>query len=448
MLKRSRKRSSCASGSGKVPSSSTGFCVASTRKGRGSGRGDAVHRDLALLHRFQQRRLGARRGAVDLVGQHHLAHQRARPELEVLRLLVEPVDAGDIRRQQIGRELDAPEGAAQRDGQGACQRRLADAGHVFHQDVALAQHGRQRQVDDVVLADDDFLDVGAQPAREIVDHSHPCGGISREYSMRPGGGCYNAAQMRTLIALDLETTGLDPERDAVIEIGAVRFRGPRLEAQWSTLVNPGRPIPPFVVELTGIDDGMVARAPRLSEALAGLVEFCGDATLIGHNVGFDLAFLRPHGALTFNEAHDTLEMASVLLPTAARYGLGPLASELGVPVAASHRALDDAQTTRQVYQHLFQAALELPSAGSRGDHAPGRRDRLGRGSRFRRSLPADHARRPRSLPGAAAAALPVHTSRPHAAAAHPGGRADRAGWGGAFRYPRARGPTGGAFRRL
>jgi len=178
--------------------------------------------------------------------------------------------------------------------------------------------------------------------------------------MRPGGGCYNAAQMRTLIALDLETTGLDPERDAVIEIGAVRFRGPRLEAQWSTLVNPGRPIPPFVVELTGIDDGMVARAPRISEALAGLVEFCGDTTLIGHNVGFDLAFLRPHGALTFNDAHDTLEMASVLLPTASRYGLGPLASELGVPVTASHRALDDAQTTRQVYQHLLQAALELP----------------------------------------------------------------------------------------
>ena len=173
-------------------------------------------------------------------------------------------------------------------------------------------------------------------------------------------GCYNAAQMRTLIALDLETTGLDPEREAVIEIGAVRFRGPRVEDQWSTLINPGRPIPPFISELTGIDDGMVARAPRLSEVLGALVEFVGDAPLIGHNVGFDLAFLRRKGVLEFNEAHDTLEMASVLLPTAARYGLASLASELGVPVTASHRALDDAQTTRLLFQHLFEIALRLP----------------------------------------------------------------------------------------
>ena len=173
-------------------------------------------------------------------------------------------------------------------------------------------------------------------------------------------GCYNAAEMRTLIALDLETTGLDPERDAVIEIGAVRFRGPRVEDQWSTLINPGRPIPPFISELTGIDDGMVARAPRLSEALGALVDFVGDAPLIGHNVGFDLAFLRRKGVFGLNEAHDTLEMASVLLPTAARYGLRSLASELGVPVTASHRALDDAQTTRQVFQHLFEIALRLP----------------------------------------------------------------------------------------
>ncbi len=78
--------------------------------------------------------------------------------------------------------------------------------------------------------------------------------------MRVMSGCYNAADMRTLIALDLETTGLDPERDAVIEIGAVRFRGARVEDEWSTLINPGRPIPPFISELTGIDDLMVARA--------------------------------------------------------------------------------------------------------------------------------------------------------------------------------------------
>ena len=176
--------------------------------------------------------------------------------------------------------------------------------------------------------------------------------------VRPG--CYNAADMRTLISLDLETTGLDPERDAVIEIGAVRFRGARVEDQWSTLINPGRPIPPFISELTGIDDLMVARAPRLNEALGDLLKFVGDHALLGHNIGFDLSFLRRKGVFEFNEAHDTLDMASVLLPTASRYGLASLAAELGVPVAASHRALDDALTSRQVFLHLYEIARQLP----------------------------------------------------------------------------------------
>lgn len=178
--------------------------------------------------------------------------------------------------------------------------------------------------------------------------------------MPPMTGCYNASDMRTLIALDLETTGLDPERDAVIEIGAVRFRGTRVEDQWSTLVNPGRPIPAFISELTGIDDQMVERAPRLSETLGDLAKFVGDHALLGHNVGFDLAFLRRKGLFEFNEAHDTLDMASVLLPTASRYGLASLAAEFGVPVGASHRALDDAQTSRQVFLHLYEIARQLP----------------------------------------------------------------------------------------
>ncbi len=175
--------------------------------------------------------------------------------------------------------------------------------------------------------------------------------------MRVLPGCYNAADMRTLIALDLETTGLDPERDAVIEIGAVRFRGARVEDQWSTLINPGRPIPPFITELTGIDDLMVARAPRLNEALGDLLKFVGDHALLGHNIGFDLAFLRRKGIFEFNEAHDTLDMASVLLPTASRYGLASLAAELGVPVA--ERVPLQSTVTDDNAQYLFTKALRM-----------------------------------------------------------------------------------------
>jgi len=166
--------------------------------------------------------------------------------------------------------------------------------------------------------------------------------------------------MRTLVALDLETTGLDPVRDAILEIGALRFRGARVEKSLSQLVNPGRPIPPFITQLTGIDDSMVASAPRLSGVLGELVELIGDAPVIGHNIAFDLAFLQRRGLLADALGIDTFDLASVMLPSIGRYGLGAIARQLGIPVPASHRALADAQTTHQVFLQMVERARQLP----------------------------------------------------------------------------------------
>ena len=168
--------------------------------------------------------------------------------------------------------------------------------------------------------------------------------------------------MHTLVALDLETTGLDPERDAVIEIGAVRFRGPRVEDEWTTFVNPGRPIPPFVSQLTGIRDEMLVGAPRLGAVLADLRQFVGDHPVLGHSIRFDLSFLQPRGLFQDNISLDSFDLAAVLLPSAPRYRLQSLASELGVPSAGAHRALPDAHTTRLVYLRLLDRARELPRA--------------------------------------------------------------------------------------
>ena len=133
------KRSICASGRGKVPSYSMGFCVAKHQEGRGHGIGDAVHRHLALFHGLEQRGLGLGRGAVDLVGEDDLRHDGAGPKLEFQRLLVEDADAGDVAGQHVGRELDAAEGAADAAGDGAGEHRLADAGHVLDQQVAFTE---------------------------------------------------------------------------------------------------------------------------------------------------------------------------------------------------------------------------------------------------------------------------------------------------------------------
>lgn len=166
--------------------------------------------------------------------------------------------------------------------------------------------------------------------------------------------------MPTLVALDIETTGLDPKRDSIMEIGAVRFNGRRVDEEWSTLVNPGRAVPPFITQLTGISNQMVAHAPPISDVLTELADFVGDLPIIGHNVSFDLSFLRRHRIFGYNDAIDTYEMASVLLPNASRYGLGPLSRILTVPLPATHRALDDALVTHGVYLRLHEMALDLP----------------------------------------------------------------------------------------
>ena len=95
----------------------------------------------------------------------------------------------------------------------------------------------------------------------------------------------------TFCVLDIETTGSDRVQDAITEIGATKVRGGECLGTFATLVNPGRAITPTVTVLTGITDSMVAVAPRIESVLPTFLEFLGDAVIVGHNVGFDLAFI-------------------------------------------------------------------------------------------------------------------------------------------------------------
>ena len=168
--------------------------------------------------------------------------------------------------------------------------------------------------------------------------------------------------MTVVVSLDLETTGLDPQQDAIIEIGMVRFNGHRIDREWNTLIHPGRRIPPFITQLTGITDQMVLKAPPINAVLQDLVQFIGNAPILGHNINFDISFLRKQQKNLFvaNDVIDSYDIASILLPGASRYSLGALGVALGVPLAATHRALDDAHVTRGVYLQLLEEALRLP----------------------------------------------------------------------------------------
>lgn len=166
--------------------------------------------------------------------------------------------------------------------------------------------------------------------------------------------------MSFIVAVDIETTGLNLNEDAIIEIGAVKFKGHRVEEEWSTLVNPHRPISSFITQLTGISNSMVRNAPSLRDVMGDLISFVGDAPVVGHNVSFDLSFLQQAGALKQNIAIDTYELAAVLLPKATRYNLSALAQQLGILLPATHRALDDARVTHRVYLSMLEKAHEVP----------------------------------------------------------------------------------------
>ncbi len=166
--------------------------------------------------------------------------------------------------------------------------------------------------------------------------------------------------MLSIVAIDIETTGLDSVRDAIIEIAAVRFHGDQVDATFDTLINPGRSIPPEITRLTGIRTDDVRFSPRLAEVSAEFESFVGDAVVIGHNVRFDLGFLNQRSILQNVPSMDTYDMAAVLLPGAGRYNLGALAELLQIPLRATHRALDDALVTHQVFARLYQQLLTLP----------------------------------------------------------------------------------------
>ncbi|MGI6207430.1 MAG: helicase C-terminal domain-containing protein [Anaerolineae bacterium] len=166
---------------------------------------------------------------------------------------------------------------------------------------------------------------------------------------------------RQYVALDLETTGLDPQRDVIIEVGAVRFGDDGPMKRFSSFVNPGgRPIPAKIQHLTGISPEDLANAPQPWDVMRKLADFVGNDVVVGHSIGFDTAFLSRYRLLQRNRAIDTFELSTILLPHMARHSLQHLVGELDLASNSAHRALDDAEAAMRLFQALREAALGLP----------------------------------------------------------------------------------------
>jgi DNA polymerase III epsilon subunit family exonuclease len=166
-----------------------------------------------------------------------------------------------------------------------------------------------------------------------------------------------------IAVVDTETTGFSPaDGHVLVEVAVVRLAGGAVAAEWSTLVRPGRPIPPDATRIHGIDDAMVRDAPEPAAVARRLREEAGDRVLAFHNAPFDLPFLialmHAHGQPPIlNPIVDTLGLARGLYPAGGN-GLGALARRLGLAAGEAHRALGDARTTALVLRELARAWQE------------------------------------------------------------------------------------------
>lgn len=173
------------------------------------------------------------------------------------------------------------------------------------------------------------------------------------------------AEYRTdYVVFDLETTGLSPVSDAIVEISGIKVKAGVVTGNFSTLVNPGRSIPYGAIAVHGITDDMVKDAPCIAQALGDFLKFAGDMVLVGHNIHtFDMKFLyeaseKELNKTVANDYIDTLYLARRCLPQLAHHRLVDLAAHFHFPTEGAHRALNDCIMNQKCYEAMAKLQKE------------------------------------------------------------------------------------------
>ena len=170
--------------------------------------------------------------------------------------------------------------------------------------------------------------------------------------------------IKDFVSIDLETTGLLPKEDHIIELAAVRFRDGEEAAVYHSYLNPGREIPQRITELTGITPDMVRDAPQFADVCSAVLDFVGDDVLMAHHISFDFAFLKRAvlNCMNTKEAKtkgfekkgiDTLKIARYFLPEMESRSLGALCKHYRIAIDA-HKAEEDARATALLYMKMWE----------------------------------------------------------------------------------------------
>lgn len=160
------------------------------------------------------------------------------------------------------------------------------------------------------------------------------------------------------VVLDIETTGLSPQKNEIIELSALRVVKGEIEEEFSKLVKPRGYVSPFITKLTGITREMLSEAPPIDKAIWEFKEFCSDSIVLGHNINFDLNFINTklmqcHNIGFNNDYIDTLKIARKLLPQLPSKKLGLIAAHFNLNTDGMHRGLKDCVVTNLCYQKFL-----------------------------------------------------------------------------------------------
>ncbi len=237
------------------------------------------------------------------------------------------------------------------DGMTDCKNLIKNAISWGHKAVAVTDHGNVQAFPEAMHTAGDKIKVIYGVECYLVNDSTNI--VKGREDMELSGD---------FVVFDIETTGLHADRDAITEIGAVKVSEGKITEKFQTFVNPERPIPKNITELTGISDDMVADAPVISDAIKSFFDFAKGSVLVAHNASFDTSFIKEasrQSGMEYNFTHiDTLELARCLCPEAKNHKLDTLSKYFRIKLTNHHRAIDDANATGEIFIRLLEL-LEL-----------------------------------------------------------------------------------------
>lgn len=166
----------------------------------------------------------------------------------------------------------------------------------------------------------------------------------------------------TYYVIDLETTGLDPSYDDIIEMAAIEVIDGKIISEYSSLVNPGYKLDSFIIELTGITNEMLRNAPDLNKVLPEFLKYIKDNIVVGHNVNFDVNFIYDNCMMLLNKSFnnnfiDTMRLSRKILPNLKHHRLIDLSNHYNLNYQKAHRALNDCIITNTCFKYLYNDAI-------------------------------------------------------------------------------------------